>query len=127
MNNDQQKKVCILTSVHSVSDTRIFHKQAKTLLQAGYDVTLIVQHDREEMVAGVKILPLEKPSNRLSRMLGTSWQVWRKAVKQKADIYHFHDPELIPVGLLLKSQGKKVIYDVQGEKRCQVSTIDNLV
>jgi len=43
------RKVCILTTVHPAFDTRIFHKQAKTLVRAGYDVTLIAQHDKNEV------------------------------------------------------------------------------
>jgi len=45
-------------------------------------------------------------------MAGTTRKVHRLATAVDAEIYHFHDPELIPVGLLLKLQGKKVIYDV---------------
>ena len=107
-----KNKVCILTSVHPPFDVRIFHKEAKSLVKAGYDVTLIAQHDKHEEIDGVKIINLQKPRNRIARMTKTVWSAYRKAVQLDADIYHFHDPELIPVGLLLKKRGKSVIYDV---------------
>jgi len=106
-------KVCILTTVHPPFDTRIFHKQAKTLVKAGYNVTLIVQYDKNEVVDGVKIIALPKPRNRFTRIFGLTWRAFRLALRQKADIYHFHDPELLLVGVLLKLFTKgKVVYDV---------------
>lgn len=105
--------ICILTTVHPPFDTRIFHKQAKTLVKAGYDVTLIAQHDKDEVVDGVKIIALPRSRNRLQRMIGLGFKAFRLALKQKAEIYHFHDPELLPWGWLLKLVTKsKVIYDV---------------
>ena len=106
-------KVCILTSVHPPFDIRILHKEAKSLAKAGYDVTLVAQHDKEEIVDGIRIVPLPRPKNRFERMTRTVWSAYRKALKINADIYHFHDPELIPAGLLLKLFTKaKVIRDV---------------
>jgi len=105
-------KVCILTSVHPPFDTRIFHKEAKSLRGVGYEVILIAQHKKEETVDGIKIIPLKKPRNRVERMTKIVWQAYRAALTTDADIYHFHDPELIPIGLLLKGGGKKVIYDI---------------
>lgn len=106
-------KICILTTVHPPFDTRIFHKEAKTLFSAGYDVTLIAQHEREEILDGIKIVPLPTPRNRLTRILFLTWRAFRLAYHQHADIYHFHDPEVIPVGVLLKLLNRgKVIYDV---------------
>jgi len=106
------ERLCILTSVHSAFDARIFHKQAKSLARVGYEVTLIAQHRGDEEVDGVKILALPKSRNRFFRMIGVH-RIFRIAYSQKADIYHFHDPELLPVGLLLKLLTKaKLIYDV---------------
>ncbi|MEA3358778.1 MAG: glycosyltransferase, partial [Thermodesulfobacteriota bacterium] len=109
---NKRTKICILTSVHQVFDVRIFHKEAKSLAKAGYDVTLIAQHIKDEVVGGVKIIAIPKSFKRFSRVLITDIRILISAFRQKADIYHFHDPELIYVGVLLKLSGKKVIYDV---------------
>jgi len=37
--------------------------------------------------------------------------VFAKADALKADLYHLHDPELIPIGLKLKRLGHRVIFD----------------
>jgi glycosyltransferase involved in cell wall biosynthesis len=93
-------------------DGRIFHKEAKSLARAGYDVVLIARHDKAETIDGVRIVPLPEPENRLQRVTQILGRLYRLAVKENADVYHFHDPELMAVGLLLKLRGKKVVWDV---------------
>lgn len=105
-------KVCHVTSVHPPFDVRIFHKECKSLARSGYDVTLIAQHNKDEIVDGISIVPLPKPKNRIERMIKTVWAAYRKALQIDADVYHFHDPELMLIGLLLKRLGKRVIYDM---------------
>ncbi|MBC7077734.1 MAG: glycosyltransferase, partial [Synergistales bacterium] len=115
--------VCILTTVHPPFDTRIFHKEARALVTAGYDLTLIAQHDKNEVVDGVKVIALPKPKNRFTRIFGLTWRAFRLALRQRADVYHFHDPELLPVGGLLKLLTRaKVIYDVHEDVPEQILT-----
>ena len=113
-------KVCFLDTVHpSPFDIRMFYKEARTLSAAGYEMVLIVRHDRVAVVEGIRIVPLPEPRNRFDRATRLAWIAFRLALKQQADIYHFHRPELIPVSLLLRIFGKIVIYDVHeafGEK-----------
>lgn len=104
-------KLVHMTSVHCPFDVRIFHKECKTLAEAGYEVTLIAPHDKAEVVNGICIEPVTKNDSRRRRMTRTVWEVYRKALHNPAQIYHFHDPELLPVGVLLKLAGKCVIYD----------------
>ena len=106
-------KICHMTSVHKRYDARILKKECVTLANSGYDVTLLVADNKEdEIYKGVKITSINfTPKNRLDRILNAKKKMLAKALKINADVYHFHDPELIPVGVSLTKYGKKVIYD----------------
>lgn len=104
-------KVCHVTSVHPPEDVRIFQKECVSLARAGYDVTLVQQGGDYEK-DGVHILGFgDIAPNRFQRMLMTAWRAYRRALEADADVYHLHDPELLPYGLKLKKKGKKVIFD----------------
>ncbi len=107
-----KSKVCMLTSVHNPFDNRIFHKECKSLLTSGFEVLLIVKYKNEEIVDGIKIIPFPEYKNKYKRVLFAPLKMYLVAIKQRAHIYHFHDPELIITGILLKLSGKRIIYDV---------------
>ena len=115
------KKICHLSSVHSRYDIRVFHKQCCSLASAGYDVSLIIADGKgNEIKNGVHIVDVGMTGGRLKRMTSTTNLIYSIAKKINADAYHFHDPELIPVGLRLKRQNKKVIYDMHEDVPKQV-------
>jgi len=106
------RKVCVMTSAHPAFDVRIFHKECKSLARAGYQVTLIASSAEQGAFDGIDLKPLPKWKNRWDRMTRGPFVVYRKAREENADVYHFHDPELIPAALLLRRAGKRVIYDI---------------
>ncbi len=107
-----RRRVGVLTSVHPALDTRVFHKQARTLAAAGYRVTLVAQHARDCRVDGVRIRALPPADSRLRRPL-LWWRVLIEALCLHADLYHIHDPELLPLALVLQAlTGRPVVYDV---------------
>lgn len=130
-------RICLITSVHPAADVRISHKQAMTLSRAGYDVVLIapahlgglpsaLSHtspaSHSSHSSAVRLVQVRLPQNRLGRMVVGSLRVLGAALKARARIYHFHDPELLPVGLLLKILGKTVVYDVHEDYPEQVKS-----
>ena len=105
------KKVCHMTSAHPSSDIRIFNKECVTLSRAGYKVFLAA-HGEEYTEQGVSVQSVGQAySSRMKRMLFASRNIYRKALEIDADIYHFHDPELLPYALNSKKEGKYVVYD----------------
>lgn len=111
-----------LTSAHHPFDVRIFHKECKSLAMAGYDVTLIVPRAEGDVRReGIKVCAVTPPRNRFERMTRTIWEVYEAAVRENGEIYHFHDPELMPACALLRARGKRVIYDVHEDHSSDVS------
>lgn len=106
-------KVTHLTSAHDRYDTRIFLKMCSSLAAHDYDVSLIVADGLgNETKNNVNIIDVGATTGgRLSRMTKTVRRVFEAAKALDADIYHLHDPELIPIGLKLKRLGKTVIFD----------------
>lgn len=105
-------KVTHLTSAHPRYDTRIFLKECTSLANHGHGVSLVVADGKgDEVKNGVAIHDAGASKGRLDRMRYAPGRVLAKALALDADIYHLHDPELLPIGLTLKKAGKKVIFD----------------
>ena len=91
----------------------MFQAEARTLARAGFDVTEIaLEDDTESATDGVSIITLPPPRNRLNRFMRTG-RILLIALRQNCDLYTIHDPELLPLAVLLKIfKRRPVIYDV---------------
>jgi glycosyltransferase involved in cell wall biosynthesis len=102
-------KVCHVTTGHSPFDGRIFHKECRSLMRAGYEVTLIAPADfSERQVDGIRILGVPPAATRWrrSRVL---WDIVRRVRELRPTIVHFHEPEfLLGVSLFRPA---RVVYD----------------
>lgn len=121
-NSTTQKKVCHVTSAHPRYDVRIFHKECKSLANNDFDVTLLVNDNlSDEDIDGVKVVSTQmKPSNRYERMVKSKKYLRVKMIEIDADVYHFHDPELLPEASWIKNKGKKVIFDFHEDVSQQI-------
>jgi glycosyltransferase involved in cell wall biosynthesis len=109
-----------LTSVHRVDDNRIWYRECRDLAAAGHDVALIVGKPQIGPLDGVPVIGVGSPRSRIDRATRVVWKVFRAARRERAEIYHFHDPELIWAGLLLKLLGQRVVYDVHEDTPKQI-------
>jgi len=116
------KLICHITTVHPRTDGRVFEKECKSLAQTDYTVALIVADGLgNDELDGVNVVDLGKSKfGRFGRLIITSFKALKKSLDLKAQIYHFHDPELIPIGLMLKVFGKNVVYDIHENLPLQI-------
>lgn len=114
-------RVCIFSTAQPVNDVRLFYREAKSLAKEGYDVHVILAGAKDEFREGVHVHGVTKADSRLVRMFILPWVVVFKALRTKSCIYHFHDPELLPLGFLMKwLLFKRVIFDMRESTRRQI-------
>jgi hypothetical protein len=110
-------KIIHFTTVHPRTDTRIRVKEAVSIATTiNANLSLYVQDGKEserDKASGIPIVNTgSKIENRIARMTKGSFRMLQAIRRAQPDVAHFHDPELIPVGLALKLLGIKVVYDV---------------
>jgi glycosyltransferase involved in cell wall biosynthesis len=108
---NMQMHICHMTTVHPAKDARIFYRMSCALAERGCTVTLIAPESSEDVLVRMSTWNTQiERSGRTKRLV----LALRAALAERADIYHFHDPELIPLGLALKvlRPSAAVVYDV---------------
>jgi len=105
--------VCHLSPVKGRLDARTYNMEILPAVKHGVRAALVGPHGTEHHEHGLDVLPLTGGRSRLSRFF-TSPAIAFFARRQPARIYHLHNPEMIPAGLLLKLLFRKtVVYDTQ--------------
>ena len=116
----EKRKIFIGTSVHHWNDPRIFYKEAVSLTKK-YDVELHAPAEFDFVEKkGVKIFGL--PSwHKVTERKRIRKELLNRIRRSTADMFHFHDPELIFLCLYIKIfKRKKVIYDIHEDYYTQI-------
>ncbi len=107
-------RVVHVSTFHKAADMRIFHKECRSLAEAGFEVLWLAPAPAPPELGAVgfqEIANCYYPYG-LGKLLSSSFAAWRAARAARAELYHFHDTLLIPVGTLLRLGGARVVFDV---------------
>lgn len=100
------------STVHPPDDIRIFFKECISLAKAGFSVTLVARGEGStNLVHGVTCRTVKIPQNRALRMTVGQLRMMAALVTLRGDLFHFHDPELMPAALALRLMGRRVVFD----------------
>ena len=103
--------ICHFTTAHTDMKSRSFHRQMMPLAARGIKVRYLSPMKGARQLGNVTLVPLPRRQGRIGRML-TAPGLLRPLLRQKADVYHFQDTELLPVAFALKLIfRKRVVYD----------------
>ncbi|MGD9702339.1 MAG: glycosyltransferase [Acidimicrobiia bacterium] len=98
-------------------------KECRALLDAGFRVTVVAPSATDRPADGIELVSMTPASGgRLGRIVLGNVRLLRLLVAMRADVYHFHDPELLPLALLLRAARRRVVYDAYENVRDDIRT-----
>lgn len=109
-----------VSSAHPWNDNRIHYREALSLAQAGFEVSLVGVATESKPGQGLVSVRTIPPLRRSFRVLISTLRAVAAAVSSKARIVHLHDPELIWAVPLLRFLGRTVVYDAHEDLPVQV-------
>ncbi len=121
MTHARRCDVLHVSSVHPCDDVRILYRECMVLMRAGFDVraAFFNVHDRE--IGGVPLIDMgRRPRSRMARAAVATWRMRALVKTLKPRAVHLHDPELLPLALLLKRDGLVVFYDAHEDLPKQI-------
>ncbi|HEY6442169.1 MAG TPA: glycosyltransferase [Candidatus Acidoferrales bacterium] len=103
--------ICHFTTAHTELKSRSFHREFIPLAQSGVGIRYLAPVKGNSHRDGIDIIALKKYSTRLRRIFAQP-ALLRTLLQQRATLYHFQDPELLPLAFVLKLIcRKRVVYD----------------
>jgi glycosyltransferase involved in cell wall biosynthesis len=104
-------RICHFTTAHTELKSRSFHRQLMPLAAGGVEVRYLAPVASGAHRNGVDVIGFPARRNRLRRILSLP-RLLPLLLRQEADLYHFQDPELLPVAFVLKLVFRRlVVYD----------------
>lgn len=119
-NNAVFPRVVHVTTSHLADDVRIFERECRSLADSGKYSVFLVAAGAIPNESGVMLHPLpRRPTSRAFRFVRGPWDAWRFARNHHFDVWHFHDPELLPLAIRLAKRGKTVVWDAHEDYESQ--------
>jgi glycosyltransferase involved in cell wall biosynthesis len=117
----------MISSVTFFTSTNAFDirlaKECRALADAGFRVTIVAPNAPEVSDGGIDYVGIPSSTGgRVGRAVLGNARLLRRLLSMRADVYHFHDPELLPLALLLRCGGRRVVYDAYENVRDDVRT-----
>lgn len=121
--NSETIKITHLTSGHRAIDNRIFFSELFTLRDYGYECNIIGLHPKPfDLFYDIKIIGVKRSITKRYTFFTNAISVFLNALKINCNVYHFHDPVLLPFCAVLEVLGASIIYDVHDDYEASILT-----
>lgn len=110
---------------HDEENFRVFHREIFSLIKNNITVFYICPNTKNGFRNGVNYKGFKAPKLKLIRPFLTSFIIWKILLEIKSkEIIHIHSIELIPLGIIFKLLGYKLIYEAHDNLPAQIYTKD---